>query len=95
MPCRPQPPLVDRQWRLLLAGHQFRNGQLVLEDTPRVAQAVGATDRYEWKLVGKKEVYIPYNNYTQQFVTPSSHTATPMRASPTSSPRRSGSTWTT
>ncbi|HGY9626409.1 DUF1329 domain-containing protein [Pseudomonas putida] len=23
----------------------------------------GATDRYDWKIVGKKEVYIPYNNY--------------------------------
>ena len=23
----------------------------------------GATDRYEWKLVGKKEIYIPYNSY--------------------------------
>ena len=23
----------------------------------------GATDRYEWKLVGKKEMYIPYNSY--------------------------------
>lgn len=23
----------------------------------------GATDRYDWKLVGKKEVYIPYNAY--------------------------------
>ncbi|RJG13757.1 DUF1329 domain-containing protein [Pseudomonas cavernicola] len=23
----------------------------------------GAPDRYDWKLVGKKEVYIPYNNY--------------------------------
>jgi hypothetical protein len=23
----------------------------------------GATDRYDWKLVGKKEVYIPYNTY--------------------------------
>ncbi|WP_020655123.1 DUF1329 domain-containing protein [Massilia niastensis] len=22
----------------------------------------GATDRYDWKLVGKKEIYIPYNN---------------------------------
>lgn len=22
----------------------------------------GATDRYEWKLVGKKELYVPYNN---------------------------------
>jgi hypothetical protein len=23
----------------------------------------GATDRYDWKLVGKKEIYIPYNSY--------------------------------
>ena len=23
----------------------------------------GATDRYDWKLVGKREVYIPYNSY--------------------------------
>ncbi|WP_211827272.1 DUF1329 domain-containing protein [Kistimonas asteriae] len=23
----------------------------------------GSPDRYEWKLVGKKEIYIPYNNY--------------------------------
>jgi uncharacterized protein DUF1329 len=23
----------------------------------------GATDRYEWKLVGKKEIYVPYNSY--------------------------------
>jgi len=23
----------------------------------------GATDRYEWKLISKKEVFIPYNNY--------------------------------
>jgi len=23
----------------------------------------GSTDRYEWKLVGKREVYIPYNSY--------------------------------
>lgn len=23
----------------------------------------GSPDRYEWKLIGKKEIYIPYNNY--------------------------------
>jgi hypothetical protein len=23
----------------------------------------GAPDKYEWKLIGKKEIYIPYNNY--------------------------------
>ncbi|WP_338580912.1 DUF1329 domain-containing protein [Pseudomonas sp. MAG733B] len=24
----------------------------------------GAPDRYDWKLIGKKEMYVPYNNYT-------------------------------
>ncbi len=24
----------------------------------------GATDRYNWELVGKKEIYVPYNSYT-------------------------------
>ena len=23
----------------------------------------GATDRYDWKLVGKQEMYVPYNSY--------------------------------
>ncbi|MNZ36674.1 hypothetical protein D3C78_541030 [compost metagenome] len=26
----------------------------------------GAPDRYDWKLVGKKEMYVPYNNYRLQ-----------------------------
>ncbi|MGE8150154.1 DUF1329 domain-containing protein [Pseudomonas vancouverensis] len=26
----------------------------------------GAPDRYDWKLIGKKEMYIPYNNYLLQ-----------------------------
>jgi hypothetical protein len=26
----------------------------------------GAPDRYDWKLIGKKEMYIPYNNYKLQ-----------------------------
>ncbi|MGJ7513787.1 DUF1329 domain-containing protein [Pseudomonas baetica] len=26
----------------------------------------GAPDRYDWKLIGKKELYIPYNNYKLQ-----------------------------
>jgi uncharacterized protein DUF1329 len=27
----------------------------------------GAMDRYDWKLVGKKEMYVPYNNYRLQY----------------------------
>lgn len=26
-------------------------------------RVIGATDRYDWKLVGKREIYIPYNSY--------------------------------
>ncbi|WP_162868462.1 DUF1329 domain-containing protein, partial [Pseudomonas viridiflava] len=26
----------------------------------------GAPDRYDWKLIGKKEMYIPYNNFKLQ-----------------------------
>jgi hypothetical protein len=26
----------------------------------------GAVDRYDWKLVGKKEIYVPYNSYKLQ-----------------------------
>ncbi|CAI8887147.1 MULTISPECIES: DUF1329 domain-containing protein [Pseudomonas] len=26
----------------------------------------GAPDRYDWKLIGKKEIYVPYNNYQLQ-----------------------------
>ncbi len=26
----------------------------------------GAPDRYDWKLLGKKEIYVPYNNYKLQ-----------------------------
>ena len=49
------------------------NGGITMDD---IQMTYGPQDRFEWKLIGKKEVYIPYNNYTQQFVTPSSHTLT-------------------
>jgi hypothetical protein len=34
-----------------------------IQTTDNVDMFNGAPDRYEWKLVGKKEIYIPYNNY--------------------------------
>lgn len=27
----------------------------------------GAPDRYDWKLIGKKELYIPYNSYRMEY----------------------------
>ena len=50
------------------------NGGITIDD---IQMTYGPQDRFDWKLIGKKEVYVLYNNYTQQFVTPSSHTATP------------------
>ncbi len=34
-----------------------------MQTTDSVDMFNGAPDRYDWKLVGKKEVYIPYNSY--------------------------------
>jgi len=55
------------------------NGGITMDD---IQMTYGPQDRFEWKLVGKKEVYVPYNNYTQQFVTQSSHTLTPNHPHP-------------
>jgi len=34
-----------------------------LETVDQYPMYAGAMDRYDWKLVGKQELYIPYNNY--------------------------------
>ena len=43
------------------------DGPYPASDGQRVADNLdmfnGAPDRYDWKLMGKKEIYIPYNNY--------------------------------
>lgn len=36
-------------------------GKMITTDDGRMFN--GAMDRYDWKLLGKKELYIPYNNY--------------------------------
>lgn len=36
-------------------------GKLITVDDGRMFN--GALDRYDWKIIGKKELYIPYNNY--------------------------------
>ncbi len=34
----------------------------------------GAPDRYDWKLVGKSEMYVPYNDYNRIATRPRSRT---------------------
>lgn len=72
---------VGRQsWQYLVGQRRVRRAPSIGYDTPNfVASGVsnfdevsmfnGALDRYEWKLVGKKELYIPYNQ-NRQFTAP-------------------------
>ncbi|WP_028630388.1 DUF1329 domain-containing protein [Metapseudomonas resinovorans] len=60
-------------WQYLPGNRRVRRAPTVGYDTPYGAGGFrvmdedrlfnGAPDRYDWKLVGKKELYIPYNNY--------------------------------
>ena len=67
-----------RAWQYLPGQRRVRRAPTISYDTPNPAtsgftffdEAVlfnGALDRYQWKLLGKREIYIPYN--TQQFHT--------------------------
>lgn len=60
-------------WQYLVGQRRVRRAPTVAYDTPdfvasgsnyfdEVIGFYGAPDRYEWKLIGKKEMYIPYNN---------------------------------
>ena len=55
------------------------NGGITMDD---IQMTYGPQDRFDWKLAGKKEMFVPYNNYTQQFKTPSEHTLTPNHPNP-------------
>ncbi|MBB4822556.1 hypothetical protein HNP29_005975 [Pseudomonas alcaligenes] len=62
-----------QSWQYLPGNRRVRRAPTVAYDTPYGAGGFrvmdedrlfnGAPDRYDWKLVGKKELYIPYNNY--------------------------------
>lgn len=67
-------PKASRQaWQYLVGQRRVRRAPTVAYDTPdfvssganyfdEVAGFFGNLDRFDWKLVGKKELYIPYNN---------------------------------
>jgi hypothetical protein len=66
-------------WRILPGEHRVRKGPSLSYDTPDVDAAgyenldeyyvfFGGPDRYDFKILGKREMYVPYNNnrfYTQ------------------------------
>lgn len=62
-----------KAWRLLPGEHRVRSAPPISYDTPDVDAAgfeslddyyifFGGLDHYDFKLIGKKEMYIPYNN---------------------------------
>lgn len=66
-------PDTRAAWQYLVGQRRVRRAPTVAYDTPdfvasganyfdEVIGFYGAPDRYEWKLVGKQEIYIPYNN---------------------------------
>lgn len=68
-------------WQYLPGQRRVRRAPTVAYDTPNGAtQALmtyddvymynGSFDRYDWKLIGKKEMYIPYNCYGQELKLP-------------------------
>lgn len=61
-------------WQYLPGQRRVRRAPSIAYDTPSPATSGlntyddtfvfnGALDRYDWKIIGKKELYLPYNNY--------------------------------
>jgi hypothetical protein len=86
-------PANSRQaWQYLVGQKRVRRAPTVGYDTPdfvasganyldEVRGFWGGPDRYDWKLVGKQDVYIPYNN-NRFFLTPESDAFVPFHANP-------------
>ncbi|WP_181919909.1 DUF1329 domain-containing protein [Paraburkholderia sp. BL6669N2] len=55
------------------------SGAITMDD---IQLFYGKLDRWNMKLVGKKEMYIPYNDYKQQYETPASKILTPKFVNP-------------
>ncbi|WP_411887771.1 DUF1329 domain-containing protein [Hydrocarboniphaga effusa] len=66
------PKSYRQAWQYLVGQRRVRRAPTVAYDTPdfvasganyfdEVQGFLGAVDRYDWKLIGKKELYVPYN----------------------------------
>jgi hypothetical protein len=92
-----QQPINTRQfsfaaWRLLPGEHRARKAPSISYDVPdpdangfvsmdEYYNFFGGLDHYDFKLLGKKEVYIPYNN-NRLYLQPASHVLGPAHANP-------------
>jgi hypothetical protein len=68
-----------RAWQYFPGQRRVRRAPTVAYDTPDPGRGGasfydetflfnGALDRFDWKIIGKKELYIPYNNYKLELV---------------------------
>lgn len=82
-----------RAWAYSAASRRTRIAPDIAYDTPVASTGgsflydelyvlQGAPDRYDFKLLGKREMLIPYNNYTLMFDTPSTALMTPQFINP-------------
>jgi len=82
-----------RAWQYLPGQRRVKLAPDIAYDTPNPGTAGtttyddsfifnGAMDRYDFKLLGKKEIYIPYNDYRLVYAPKSEDVATPKFANP-------------
>jgi len=82
-----------RAWQYLPGQRRVRLAPDIAYDTPNPGTAGtttyddafifnGAMDRYDFKLIGKKEIYVPYNDYRLVYAPKSEDVATPKFANP-------------
>jgi hypothetical protein len=77
-----------RAWQYLKGQRRVRRAPSVAFDTPNPGTAGlatyddaflinGSPERYDWKLIGKQELYVPYNSYEFVYETPTSESLGP------------------
>jgi len=82
-----------RAWQYLPGQRRVRRAPDLAYDTPNPGSAGagtyddvsvfnGAIDRYDWKLVGKKEMYVPYSSYRLTYHKPTSDITKPHHLNP-------------
>jgi len=82
-----------KAWQYLPGQRRVKLAPDIAYDTPNPGSAgtstyddawvfLGAMDRYDWKLVGKREMIVPYNDFKVAYATDTSTVTTPNHLSP-------------
>src|SRR5205814_5237380 len=82
-----------RSWQYLPGQRRVKLAPQIAYDTPNPGSGGtatfsdnlvfnGAMDRYDWKLAGKREIYVPYNNYKFLYAKDATSVLTPNPVTP-------------